>query len=106
MKEEIGLRIKQIRIQKHMTKEAFAKELGISGQFLGIIERGNSCLSIEKLERLCDFTGLSADYILFGKERNAANDLKNLVSTLNNDELEAAYKFLNEVSVIIQNNIK
>ena len=32
MKEEIGLRIKNIRERKNMSKEEFSKLLGISGQ--------------------------------------------------------------------------
>ena len=50
MKEEIGLRIKNIRESMNMSKEEFSKLLGISGQYLGIVERGGSFLSIEKLK--------------------------------------------------------
>ena len=44
MKEEIGLRIKNIRESMNMSKEEFSKLLGISGQYLGIVERGGSYL--------------------------------------------------------------
>ena len=50
MKKQIGLRIKNIRENMNMSKEEFSKLLGISGQYLGIVERGKSCLSIEKLK--------------------------------------------------------
>jgi len=69
MKKAIGKRIKEIRENMGMTKESFAKEIGISGQYLGIVEHGKSYLSIEKLKVLCDFTNLSADYILFGRDK-------------------------------------
>ena len=59
MKKQIGLRIKNIRENMNMSKEEFSKLLGISGQYLGIVERGKSCLSIEKLKRLCDLTNTS-----------------------------------------------
>lgn len=40
MKKQIGLRIKNIRENMNMSKEEFSKLLGISGQYLGIVERG------------------------------------------------------------------
>ena len=67
MKKEFGLRVKKIREDMHMTKEEFAKQLGISGQFLGLVEHGKNYLSIENLKKLCEITNFSADYLLFGK---------------------------------------
>lgn len=64
LRKEIGLRIKNIRLNMNMTKQKMADLLGISGQYLGMIERGEGTLSVDKLKILCDMTGLSADYIL------------------------------------------
>ena len=64
LRKEIGLRIKNIRLNMNITKQKMAELLGISGQYLGMIERGEGTLSIDKLKVLCDITGLSADYIL------------------------------------------
>ena len=50
MVKEIGLRIKNIRESMNMSKEKFAKQLGISGQYLGIVEKGNSCLADQNLQ--------------------------------------------------------
>ena len=80
MKEEIGKRIKNIRENMGMTKEDLAKLLGISGQYLGMVEHGKSYLSVEKLKILCDFTNLSSDFILFGKDYNLPNNTKNILS--------------------------
>lgn len=98
MKQEIGLRIKLIRENLHMTKEEFSKHLEITGQYLGTVERGKSCLSVEKLKRLCDYTNLSADYILFGKSSNSPQiDLTNLTPR----QLELGYCALNELASFI-----
>ena len=40
LKKEIGLRIKYIRETKANTKEKLAKMLGVSGQYLGMVEHG------------------------------------------------------------------
>lgn len=68
LKEDIGLRIKRIRETMGFTKEKLANMLGVSGQYLGMVEHGKGCLSIGKIGKLCQITNLSADYILFGKE--------------------------------------
>ena len=63
LKKEIGLRIRDIRIDMGLSKQSFASLLGISGQYLGMVERGKGSLSFEKLQVLCNLTGFSADYI-------------------------------------------
>lgn len=103
MKSEIGKRIKNIRENMNMTKESFAKQLGISGQYLGMVERGKSYLSIEKLKILCDITNLSADYILFGKDNNIKNDTKEILSEFSDDQLEIGCDMLKKLALFIKN---
>lgn len=103
MKEEIGLRIKNIRENMNMTKESFAKLLGISGQYLGIVERGKSYLSVEKLKRLCDVTNLSADYILFGKDSNIQTNTNKLLSEFTPKQLEIGCDTLKKLALFIKN---
>lgn len=80
LRKEIGLRVKNIRLNMNMTKQKMADLLGISGQYLGMIERGEGTLSVDKLKILCDMTGLSADYILFGKDFNSTLNLSKKLS--------------------------
>ena len=47
LRKEIGLRIKNIRLNMNMTKQKMADLLGISGQYLGMIERGEGPLSVD-----------------------------------------------------------
>ena len=87
LRKEIGLRIKNIRLNMNITKQKMAELLGISGQYLGMIERGEGTLSIDKLKVLCDITGLSADYILFGIENEGQHNAVNIMlSELNEKE--------------------
>ena len=104
MKEEIGERIRNIRESMNMTKETFAKKLGISGQYLGLVEHGKNYLSIEKLKILCDFTNLSADYILFGKNENLVNDTKNILSEFSENEIEIGCDMLKKLALLIKEN--
>lgn len=98
MREEIGKRIKEIRESMNMTKESFAKKLGISGQYLGIVERGGSYLSIEKIKALCDFTNLSADYILFGQNKNVVTDTEKLLTKFSNTQIEEGCNALKDLA--------
>ncbi len=102
MKKEIGLRIKNIRESMNMSKEDFAKLLGISSQHLGIVERGGSCLSIEKIKKLCDLTNSSADYILFGKNINLKCETNNILNTFTNEQIELGCDTLKKLALFIK----
>ena len=102
MKKQIGERIRNIRESMHITKEAFAKEIGISGQYLGLIEHGKNYLSIEKLKTLCEYTNLSADYILFGKNVNAINDAKEMLTKFSDEQLISACETLKDLAIYLK----
>ncbi len=102
MKEEIGKRIKEIREDMGLTKEKFAKLLGISGQYLGVVEHGKSYLSIEKLKILCDLTNLSADYILFGKNNNMIDDTQKLLSEFSTEQIQTGCEALQKLALLIK----
>lgn len=103
MRKEFGLRVKSIREGMNLSKEALAKQLGVSGQYLGIIERGGSFFSIDKLKKLCDITNLSADYILFGKESSFSDTVKNSLSDFSDEEIKAGCEALNKLAIMIKN---
>lgn len=102
MKKEIGKRIQELRENMNFTKEAFAKQIGISGQYLGLVEHGKNYLSIEKLKILCEFTNTSADYILFGKQPDIVNDTKNILSDFSNEQINLACKTINDLAKFIK----
>lgn len=102
MKKEIGLRIRAIREKMNLTKEEFSKKIGISSQYLGMIEKGRNNISIETLKLLCDYTNLSADYILFGKEKNLTNETKELLKNFTNEQIENGCKMLKNLAVFIK----
>lgn len=104
MREEFGERIKNIRESMNMSKESFAKLLGISGQYLGIVERGKSYLSIEKLKILCDITNLSADYILFGKGDKITNDTQKALSEFTDEQIKNGCDTLKKLALFMRNS--
>lgn len=102
LKKEIGLRIRNIRIDMNLSKQKLAKLLGISSQYLGMIERGNGSLSFEKLQILCNLTNLSADYILFGKDFNIPLQIKDSLSKYSDKQITHGLTVLKDFSSFLE----
>ena len=67
---DIGERLRSIRESMRMTREEFSEKIDITDSFLGQIERGERALSVKTLKKVVKYTGVSADYLLFGKNSN------------------------------------
>lgn len=72
----IGERLRGIRENMHMTREKFSEKIDITDSFLGQIERGERSLSIKTLKKVVKYTGVSADYLLFGQSNNNSTSQK------------------------------
>lgn len=102
LKKEIGARIKEARINMDMSKEKLARYLGISGQYLGMIEKGNGSLSYDKLEKLCKLTSLSSDYILFGKDYCLPKETSKILSVYNEEQISSGCKTLEDLALFLK----
>ena len=102
LRKEIGLRVRNIRLNMNITKQKMADMLGISGQYLGMIERGEGTLSIDKLKILCDITGLSADYILFGKDSNSTLKLSKELADYSDEEIKLGCATLENLALLLK----
>jgi len=93
---EIGERIRKIRKQLKMSREAFAELINISDIFLGQIERGERSLSIMTLSSISTSTGVSTDYILFGtpEETPTLKKITNIVENASDNFKNYAYDIL------------
>ena len=99
-----GKRIKYIRENElHMNKTQLAKEIGISSQFLGLIEEGRGNLMYRSIRKLRDLSGHSADYILYGLDDAIINKTKELLSTYSDKEIETAMNIIKDIAIFIKN---
>ena len=64
-------RIRKARESMGYTRERFAEKLDVSVSYLAELERGRTGISVKMLIKVCNVLGLSADYVLFGTERDA-----------------------------------
>mgnify|MGYP001851436141 FL=1 len=99
-----GQRIKYIRENElHMNKTQLAKEIGISSQFLGLVEDGRGNLMYKSIRKLRDLSGHSADYILYGLDDTIINKTRELLSTYSDKEIETAMNIIKDISIFIKN---
>ncbi len=64
----MGKRIRLLRKQMNLTQEELAAQVGVSLSFMGHIERGTRQPSLDHLVRLSEKLGVSADFLLTGRE--------------------------------------
>ena len=101
---ERGKRIKYIRENElKMNKSQLAKEIGVSGQFLGLVESGRGNLVYRSIKNLMDLSGHSSDYILFGLDDTIINKTKKLLNVYSDKEIETAISILKSIAVFIKN---
>ena len=101
---ERGKRIKYIRENElHMNKTQLAKEIGVSSQFLGLVENGKGNLVYKSLKKLRNLSGHSSDYILFGIDDNAISRTKKILAQYSETEIIEAMKLLNNIAIFIKN---
>jgi len=63
--EDVGRRIKSVRIDSKLTQKQFGKIIGKSEQYVGRVERGQK-ISLESLAIICKKTNVTMDFIAFG----------------------------------------
>lgn len=100
--KDIGERIRAIRNSMKMNKEELGRELGVTGQFLGVVESGNSSMGYDKLKKLCDISGYSADYILFGRNVNVVKETKDILENYEDYEIEEACEIIKKIALMIK----
>ena len=99
-----GKRIKYIRENElHMNKTQLAKEIGISSQFLGLVEEGRGNLMYRNIRKLRDLSGHSADYILYGFDDTVINKTKELLNVYSDKEIVKAINVLKDIAIFIKN---
>ncbi len=81
MNRSIGTRIRNQRELLGYTREQLAEKINVSTKFCSDIELGVKGMSVETLCKISKELMISADYILFGREKTDADEeLKNLIS--------------------------
>ena len=94
----LGKRIKEERLRLNLTQEKLSEKVGISTAYLGQIERGERCITLDKLIPLANYLGVTVDFILTDyivtDEDNSLNILTQLFRGKTVEEKELAVNML------------
>ena len=102
LKQEIGLRVKEIRENKmHMTKVQFAKLIGMKNQYLGTVENGQRGLTVEKAIEICEKTGVSCDYLLRGFDNSLEVHAQSILDKYSKKEVCKALEIIKDLTMSI-----
>ena len=92
--ETAGQRIKHLRMSRHMTGQQLADMLGVSRPHITQIEGGKKGVSADLLRALEQTTGVSADWILFGRGEMYLRDTEEEASSASTQDLDEFMRLL------------
>ena len=102
--EKRGKRIRDIRENElHMNKSELAKEIGLSSQFLGLVENGKGNLVYKSLKKLRNISCNYSDYIIYLIEDNCINKNKKLLQEYSENEIIETLNFIKHFIMLIRN---
>lgn len=81
----IGSRIKAERKKLGLSQERLAEQVNVTPHYIYEIERGSKAMSLETLMNLCTAMELSADYVLFGIQRQNAGSVYEKLDQLSDE---------------------
>lgn len=100
---ERGKRIKAIRENElRLNKSDLAKQIGISSQFLGLVEDGKGNLMYTSIKLLRNLSGHSADYILYGLDDHVLDKTKSYLEKYSEWEIIIALEMLRDLSFLLK----
>ncbi len=100
---ERGKRIQSIRENElHMNKTQLAKAIGVSGQFLGLVEDGKGNLVYKSIKKLRTLSGHSADYILYGLDDSVITKTKKLLEKYSEKQIMNTLNIIKDITIFIK----
>lgn len=71
---DFGRRVREERTKLGLTQEKLAEDVNLSSAYIGQVERGERCLTLENTVEVANRLGVTVDYLL--AEAAAANDVE------------------------------
>ena len=90
-------RIRKSREDLGYTREQFAELVDVSVSYMAEVERGRTGVSVKTLVKICEVLGLSADYVIFGNERDTDTILLDKISRIDESYLPLLEKVITEL---------
>ena len=93
-------RIRNARENMGYTREKIAELLDVSVSYMAEVERGRTGISVKMLLKICEVLGLSADYILFGNERDDDSIILSKIHRIDNKYMPLLNDVLSNLLVL------
>ena len=102
-KIERGKRIKHIRESElHMSKIEFGAKIGVSGQFIGLVEAGKGNLLYPYIRNLMRLSGHSSDFILYGLDDTVLAKTQKILANYSDKQILECMKLIENLSIFIK----
>lgn len=72
----IGRRIKEARLEQHITQEELADKLNLSVAFMSRVERGHSAVNLKRLTQIAEVLNVTPGFLLTGSNTTSKDYLK------------------------------
>jgi toxin-antitoxin system, antitoxin component, xre family len=97
----MGQRMAARRKELHLGQEEVAAQAGITHQQYWKAERGKCCFNSDSLFRVCSVLHVSADYILFGEERqNRYQNILQILDCMTDQELKWVCEIMQRIVML------
>jgi len=95
----MGKRIEKLRLKHGLSRGQFGRRVGISGQYLGLVEKGVRGLSVDSIVKICNTMDVSADYLLFGISNPA--EVTDAFDGLSYEQIEIVLDIIKKVALFV-----
>ncbi len=104
-KMEIGLRMKDIRLgmkEPYKSQEGFAKLVGLSRNYVGDVERGKHCYSINVFTIVSSITGISIDYMINGGTSSVRDKVITFLNRYDDEQIRYLLEIISSMEFFIK----
>lgn len=98
----IGRRIRDARLDQHITQEQLADKLNLSIAYMSRVERGNSCVNLKRLTQIAEVLNVTPGYLLTGSNTASKDylreDFRNVLDRCTPEQQKLIYQISELVS--------
>ena len=98
IQQTVGKNIRFSREAAGLTQELLAEKVGVSGSYIGYLERGKKSPSLSLLCKISDVLHIDPAMLFKSSESKKDQELTKLILTLSDKEV-GSIKFLNQVAI-------
>jgi transcriptional regulator with XRE-family HTH domain len=86
IKQHVGDMVKDLRKGHFLSQAQLGQILGVGQKSISLIENGTNNPTLQQIEKLTDFFGVSADYLLFGKGYSPTEQERDILHVIRSDK--------------------